>query len=125
MHGTTTPTVQKFLERTGVGLVLSVVLALHKPSCPVGKKRRKGFEEKKEEGWAEETRATINKFQSTGNSPEVQWLGFCAFTAQGMGFILFGELKSPKLFIVAKKKTKAKPKEKEYLAQFHSLSYQS
>ena len=58
-------------------------------------------------------------------TPEVQWLGFCAFTAQGMGFILFGELRSPKLFIVAKKKTKAKPKEREYLAQFHSLSYQS
>ena len=68
-------------------------------------------------------RATINKFQSTGNSPEVRWSGLCTVTAQGMGLILFGELRSPKLFIVAKKKSKAKPKEKEYFAQFHSLSY--
>ena len=38
---------QKFLERTGVDLVLSVVLALHKPSCQWARKEEKGLKKRR------------------------------------------------------------------------------
>ena len=63
----------------------------------------------------------FKKNAKTGNSLVVQWLGLHAFTAEGPGSILVGELRSHKLHGAAKKKKKGQNNYNTGVPHFISL----